>query len=65
MFTFVFDTIPHHHDDPECHPVVEAAVLDGDGHDETSEEHVVGGVEVVDGHVASRHHTQQRKTNLN
>ena len=29
-------------------PVVETTVLHGDGHDEAPEEHVVGGVEIVD-----------------
>ena len=39
-------------------PVVETTVLHSDGHDETSEEHVVGGVELVDGHLACRHDPQ-------
>ena len=30
-------------------PVVQTTVLHGDGHDEAPEEHVVGGVEIVDG----------------
>ena len=34
----------HHLDDSEGHPVVKAAVLDSDGHDEAAEEHVVGRV---------------------
>ena len=41
----------HHHDDLERHAVVEAAVLHRYGHDQPAQEHVVGGVQVVDGNL--------------
>ena len=52
------------HDNLERHPVVEAAVLDGDGHDEAPEKHVVGGIEIVDSNLTSGHQTQQWQPHL-
>ena len=45
-------------DDISVSPVVEAAVLHRYGHDESPEEHVVGGVEIVDGHLSRGHDPQ-------
>ena len=70
-----------HHDDPEGHPVVEAAVLHRDSHDQAAQElhgegdgelgaggegahHVVGAVEVINGHFLGGHDAQQRQGNL-
>ena len=49
-------------DDISASPVVEPAVLHRHGHDESPEEHVVGGVQIVDGDVPSGHQTQERQT---
>ena len=39
-------------------PVVETTVLHSDGHYQTAEEHVVGGVEIVDRHLSRGHDPQ-------
>ena len=56
--------ISYHSDDGQGNPVVEAAVLHCDSHDQAAEEHVVGRVQVVDRHLASGHHAQQRQSHL-
>ena len=45
-------TSSDHHDDSERDSVVETRVFNSHGHDQSSEEHVVGGVEIVDGNLA-------------
>ena len=55
---------PYQHNDPQRHPVVQAAVLHGDGHDEPAQKHVVGRVQVVDGHLACGHDAEQGEGNL-
>ena len=39
-------------------------MLDGDGHDEAPEKHVVGGIEIVDSNLTSGHQTQQWQSHL-
>ena len=54
----------YHFDDPERHPEVEAAMLHRYGHDEAPEEHVVGGVQIVDRNILCRHQAKEGKSNL-
>ena len=39
-------------------------MLHRDGHDEATEEHVVGGVKIVDGNILCRHQAKKGKSNL-
>ena len=39
-------------------------MLHRDGHDQAAQEHVVGRVQIVDGHLTGGHQAQQRQTNL-
>ncbi len=43
---------------------MEATVLHCHGHDETTDKHHVGGIEVVDGHLLGGDDPEQRKENL-
>ena len=53
-----------HFNDLERHPEVEATVLHRYSHDQATEEHVVGGVKIVDRNILCRHQAKKRKSNL-